>query len=136
MDGVSERERSEAMRAGLRVYAFAEVEGIGASHAHPHRPPAATDLATFCYTSGTTGNPKGALLTHRNFIAEVASSVAMEAVVNGPGDVYLSYLPLPHIFERMVQVTVLVAGGSVGFFRGDPLLLVEDMQVCVVRCVP
>lgn len=50
MDGVSERDRAEAVRAGLRVYAFGEVEGIGASHlhAHPHRPPAATDLATFC----------------------------------------------------------------------------------------
>lgn len=50
MDGVSERDRAGAVRAGLRVYAFAEVEGIGASHlhAHPHRPPAATDLATFC----------------------------------------------------------------------------------------
>lgn len=48
MDGVSERERNEAMRAGLRVYAFAEVEGIGASHAHPHRPPSATGVATFC----------------------------------------------------------------------------------------
>lgn len=48
MDGVSERDRSDAVRAGLRVYAFAEVEGIGASHRHPHRPPAATDLATFC----------------------------------------------------------------------------------------
>lgn len=48
MDGISERERREAVRAGLRVYAFAEVEGIGASHAHPHRPPGPNDLATFC----------------------------------------------------------------------------------------
>ena len=55
-------------------------------------------------TSGTTGNPKGALLSHSNFISEVAASVVMGAVMTGPDDVYLSYLPLPHIFERMVQV--------------------------------
>ncbi|CAM9583383.1 unnamed protein product, partial [Ectocarpus sp. 12 AP-2014] len=104
MDGISERERSEAVRAGLRVYAFAEVEGIGASHAHPHRPPGPNDLATFCYTSGTTGNPKGALLTHRNFIADSAAAELMETFNADSTDVYLSYLPLPHIFERMVQV--------------------------------
>ena len=49
MDGVSERDRAEAVRMGLRrVYTFIELEGIGASHVHPHRPPAATDMATFC----------------------------------------------------------------------------------------
>ncbi|CAM9837072.1 unnamed protein product [Ectocarpus sp. 6 AP-2014] len=139
MDGVSERERSEAVRAGLRVYAFAEVEGIGASHAHPHRPPGPNDLATFCYTSGTTGNPKGALLTHRNFITDSAAAELMETFNADSTDVYLSYLPLPHIFERMVQVAILNVGAAVGIFRGDPTLLVEDMQALrptVMAAVP
>lgn len=48
MDGVGDGARRNALRLGLRVYAFAEVEGIGAAHKHPHRPPAATDVATFC----------------------------------------------------------------------------------------
>lgn len=48
MDGVSERDRGAAVRAGLRVYAFMELEGIGAAHKHAHRPPAANDVATFC----------------------------------------------------------------------------------------
>lgn len=55
-------------------------------------------------TSGTTGNPKGALLTHRNFIADAAASEVMQVFNADTTDVYLSYLPLPHIFERMVQV--------------------------------
>eukprot|EP00752_Nemacystus_decipiens_P010605 g9443.t1 len=138
MDGVSERDRAEAVKVGLRVYAFGEVEGIGASHlhAHPHRPPAATDLATFCYTSGTTGNPKGALLTHRNFMADAAASEVMQAFDADTTDVYLSYLPLPHIFERMVQIAVFNVGASVGFFRGDPTLLVEDMQALRPTSMP
>lgn len=45
------------------------------------------------------------MLTHRNFIADAAASEAMQAFNATSADVYLSYLPLPHIFERMVQVT-------------------------------
>lgn len=74
-------------------------------------------------TSGTTGNPKGALLTHSNFISGMASSVAMGAVTTGPDDVYLSYLPLPHIFERMVQVGGWVGGTTPkeeAYFRDCP----------------
>ncbi|CAM9104467.1 unnamed protein product [Ascophyllum nodosum] len=129
MDGVSERDRAEAVRMGLRrVYTFIELEGIGASHVHPHRPPAATDMATFCYTSGTTGNPKGALLTHQNFIAGAAAAFLMETVKPCADDFYLSFLPLPHIFERMVHVTHLNNGAAIGFYRGDPTLLLEDLR--------
>ncbi|CAM9555858.1 unnamed protein product, partial [Hapterophycus canaliculatus] len=87
-------------------------------------------------TSGTTGNPKGALLTHRNFIADAAASETMEAFNADTTDVYLSYLPLPHIFERMVQTGFLNVGASIGFFRGDPTLLVEDMQALRPTAMP
>ena len=43
-------------------------------------------------------------------------------------DRHLSYLPLPHIFERIVQAQMLLTGASTGFFRGDPTKLVEDIQ--------
>jgi len=56
------------------------------------------DLASIVYTSGTTGEPKGVMLTHRNFATNVAAS--LEALAFGPDDVFVSFLPLNHCLER------------------------------------
>ena len=79
-----------------------------------------------CYTSGTTGVPKGALITHQNIIAVANAAMSSVFADLSSTDVYLSFLPLPHIFERMVLTAMLSSGGAVGFFQGDPLKIVED----------
>jgi len=112
--------------ASLRVFTFVELQKIGQAYPARPVPPSPSDLATFCYTSGTTGNPKGALLTHANLVA-VSSSGLSACFDVQPSDFYLSFLPLPHIFERIVISSLLASGAAVGFSQGDPLKIVEDL---------
>jgi len=107
------------------VFGLGELERRGGQHPRAHTPPAPTDVATFCYTSGTTGDPKGALITHQNFISDSAAAQRIGVAITA-ADSCLSFLPLPHIFERNLQVLFYVCGGAVGFYQGDPLKIMED----------
>ncbi|HET7705792.1 MAG TPA: long-chain fatty acid--CoA ligase [Thermoanaerobaculia bacterium] len=71
------------------------------------------DLATLVYTSGTTGNPKGAMLTHGNIASNVMTTAG--TVPFETGDIALSILPLSHILERMVDYFYLVQGGTIAY---------------------
>lgn len=68
----------------------------------PPCPPNPEDLCTIMYTSGTTGDPKGVMLTHDALLAQVSALnlYLQQHVTFGPGDRLLSYLPLAHIFDR------------------------------------
>jgi long-chain acyl-CoA synthetase len=83
------------------------------------------DLAIICYTSGTTGNPKGTLLTHRNIISMVAS--LNEVDPKQPDDQFLSFIPLPWIVEQTMSVfSALYAGYTVNFPE-EPETALEDL---------
>jgi long-chain acyl-CoA synthetase len=71
------------------------------------------DLASIVYTSGTTGVPKGVLLTHGNFASNINSLASI--IEFGPKDVSLSFLPLSHVLERMVTFAFLSRGTSIAF---------------------
>jgi long-chain acyl-CoA synthetase len=138
VDGVVPEAATMAQNAGLKIISFAKVEAIGAqtiaTTGHKHTPPSRSDIFTFCYTSGTTGDPKGALLTHENLISAVAGASGIFPLhIN---DRHLSYLPLAHIFERIVMAQIYNNGGSIAFYRGDPLLLIEDLQACRPTLLP
>jgi long-chain acyl-CoA synthetase len=81
-----------------------------------HEAVVADDLAAIVYTSGTTGRPKGVILTHANVMANVRALKTCLAAE--PDDIFLSFLPLSHTFERTVGYTYPIAmGASVAFAR-------------------
>ncbi len=69
------------------------------------------DLASILYTSGTTGEPKGVMLTHGNFAFNVNATLSLIPFTSA--DVTLSFLPLTHVLERMVEFAYLAAGASI-----------------------
>ncbi len=72
-------------------------------------------LATLIYTSGTTGRPKGVELTHGNFLAEVTSAIEfLPELFEDPDACTLLFLPLAHVFGRMIQVAVVLKGLHTG----------------------
>ncbi|KAJ4850760.1 Long chain acyl-CoA synthetase 7 peroxisomal [Turnera subulata] len=111
----------------LKVLSYAKLLGEGCSNLQPFSPPKPDDVATICYTSGTTGTPKGAVLTHANFIASAAGFSTIHKFSSS--DIHISYLPLAHIYERVNQVLCVYYGCGVGFYQGDNLKLVDDLAV-------
>ncbi len=85
------------------------------------------DLAAIVYTSGTTGRPKGVMLTHANVVANV--DAALERIAPRPADVLLSFLPLSHTFERTAGYYLPIAAGCCVAFARSTALLAEDLRV-------
>ncbi len=85
------------------------------------------DVATIVYTSGTTGEPKGVMLTHRNMISNVRSD--REIARLGPDDVGLSFLPTSHVLDKVaVHYMNILAGGTLGYAESMDTIL-TDVQL-------
>lgn len=110
---------------GAKIITYSKLHDQGHNNLQPFSSPKPEDVATICYTSGTTGTPKGAVLTHANLIANSAGSSL--GIKFYPSDTYISYLPLAHIYERANQIALAHFGVAVGFYQGDNLKLMDDM---------
>lgn len=94
------------------------------------------DLATIIYTSGTTGEPKGAMLSHGNIASNV--SAVIDPLGMSPGDTSLSFLPLSHIFERMVDYLMFAAGVSIAYVESMDTIAqnMKEVRPTIVVAVP
>jgi long-chain acyl-CoA synthetase len=85
----------------------------------------ADDICTIVYTSGTTGRPKGCVITHGNFVWVCAQVESAASEFFREGERTLLFLPLAHIFARMIQVSCVRSGVKLGFSTGIPQLVDE-----------
>lgn len=88
--------------------------------------PQAVDLAAIVYTSGTTGKPKGVMLTHRNVVSDVKA--VLDRIAPTVDDVFLSFLPLSHTFERTGGYYLPIAAGSCVAYARSVAQLAEDLK--------
>ncbi|MDR1626711.1 MAG: AMP-binding protein [Spirochaetia bacterium] len=133
-DGDFDRTPYAGSLAGIEVHDFARLikQGAALVEKEPSRIEREIalgkpeDLATIIFTSGTTGEPKGVMLSHRNFIHQV---VRVPQCINlGPGDIWLCVLPVWHSFERLIQYASLGAASALAYSKPIGKIMLADCQ--------
>lgn len=109
----------------VAVATFSEVLGERRPVQTLLRPPSPADVAVIMYTSGTTANPKGVIISHQNIVASIAGFQDAARRSGFSEDLtYLAYLPLAHIMEMVAELSILSMGGVMGY--GSPHTLVDS----------
>ncbi|XP_035542695.1 long chain acyl-CoA synthetase 9, chloroplastic-like isoform X2 [Juglans regia] len=104
------------------ITSFVDVESLGRENPVDADLPLPADIAVIMYTSGSTGLPKGVMMTHANVLATVS---AVMTIVPGLGskDIYMAYLPMAHILELAAENVIAAVGSAIGY--GSPLTLTD-----------
>lgn len=118
-------EQASQLEVTIHTYASLIEAGENAKDTAPEfTRPTKDDFYMFSYTSGTTGDSKGVMLTHNNIMSQAYCT--KNRTNQGRGDAYMSYLPYPHSYEQILTAASLMSMGRVGYYQGDPLKIVED----------
>ncbi|XP_060033731.1 long-chain-fatty-acid--CoA ligase 6 [Erinaceus europaeus] len=149
MEPFEETLKDRGQECGVIIKSMQSVEECGQQNHHAPVPPGPCDLSIVCFTSGTTGNPKGAMLTHGNVVADFSGFLKVTEVNKvdsliqvSLGDTlksqrcfvfFLSFFPS---FLKIIQSVVYCHGGRVGFFQGDIRLLSDDMKALCPTIFP
>ena len=85
-------------------------------------------IGLICYTSGTTGLPKGVMLSHKNMVAGAAGLATVDYISTlTNNDLYTSYLPMAHVYERLLLAICYIYGVKIGMYGGDMTKLTTDL---------
>jgi long-chain acyl-CoA synthetase len=144
-EDAEQRDKVESVRAQLpaleHVFTMVETPGspslddLRVSHPLPDIAIAPDDAATIVYTSGTTGPPKGCVLTHANLLAVADGSIDRLELSDPPPVIFL-YLPLAHVLARLTAFVALATGGTLVFWSGDRDPLVDELALAAPTHVP
>lgn len=123
--------------AAIETVTFKAVLDSGRSNPKKPTPPTTSDaVCMLCYTSGTTGLPKGAMLSHGNLVSGILGALAGDNALKKMGqrgllitssDVHISFLPLAHVFEQYVLANLFCVGARAGFYGGNVRQLMDDI---------
>uniref|UniRef100_A0AAY4E5S0 Arachidonate--CoA ligase n=1 Tax=Denticeps clupeoides TaxID=299321 RepID=A0AAY4E5S0_9TELE len=116
-------------KCGVQIQAFKDA--LGRDHHRSPVPPRPDDLSIVCFTSGTTGMylcPPVVQVLCMSVDARFSLLLSMKVICPNQDDCLISFLPLAHMFERLIEAVVFCHGGRVGFFQGDIRLLSDDMK--------
>ncbi|MBN3281942.1 ACSL5 ligase, partial [Polyodon spathula] len=131
MDPFNTELKERGANCGVEILSLQEAEVLGKENLRKPIPPQPEDLSVVCFTSGTTGDPKGAMLTHENVIADAAAFIkSFEVAHEYLNDVLSVYIltDVLMVYVSSLQTVMYNSGARVGFFQGDIRLLPDDMK--------
>ncbi|XP_073109538.1 LOW QUALITY PROTEIN: long chain acyl-CoA synthetase 4 [Elaeis guineensis] len=124
-------QREEVEKFGLAIYSWDEFLHLGDNQQFDLLVRMKTDICTIMYSGGTIGDHKGVMICNESIFTLIAGVGWLLHCVKEhlhDDDVYLFYLPLAHIFDRVIEELFIFHGASIGFWHGDVKLLVEDIK--------
>lgn len=124
-------QKEMTVQTGIKPYSWDEFLHLGKVNAMEILPPQPFNICTIMYTSGTSGDPKGVVLTHETiatFVSGVDLFLEQFEDKMTVDDVYLSFLPLAHILDRVIEEYFFRRGASVGYYHGDLNALRDDLM--------
>lgn len=141
-DEVKEEVKEKSKAAGVEVLQFGEVLKIGEEYCQKNpskleeefEKGTSEDLACIIFTSGTTGEPKGVMLTHGNFLAQLED--LKERIYLYPGERALSVLPVWHAFERLCEYVVLCQAAAICYSKPIGSVMLPDFQKINPQMLP
>lgn len=127
----TEEEKQKAGDIGIEAYSWDQFLHMGKENPSDPLPPQSINICTIMYTSGTSGEPKGVVLTHENTAMVIRG---LDLFMNQfedkmtADDVYLSFLPLAHILDRGIEEYFFRKGASIGYYHGNINEISDDLM--------